>query len=74
MFVISANLNAWVIQFDYHILEKKITIMVSKHDLMRLLKFINCAFLDLNNIVHTKCLQKFSTALSITLSALGNLR
>ena len=76
---------------------KKFTIMVSKHDLMRLLKFINCAFLDLNNIVHTKrqrtttsniqyalynllnifstnCLQKFSTALSITLSALGNLR
>ena len=33
---------------------QKITIMVSKHDLMRLLKFINCAFLGPNNIVHTK--------------------
>ena len=54
MFVISANLNAWVIQFDYHILEKKITIMVSKHDLMCLLKIINYAFWGLNNMVHMK--------------------
>ena len=66
--------------------------MVSKNYDYGLLKFINCAFLGLNNIVHTKrqrtatsniqyalynllnifstnCLQKFSTALSITLSA-----
>ena len=53
MFVISANLNAWVAGLII-IFWTKITIMVSKHDLMRLLKIINCAFLGLNNIVHMK--------------------